>query len=67
MKVLEAVKDWRNPPHGRRQPGFDEWLKQQAKRRNNPISALDVALIGSGAKDGAANTEVLAYVEGLRE
>ena len=49
MKVLEAVKDWQSSP-GRRPPGFDEWLTQQAKRRNNPISALDVALIGRARK-----------------
>ena len=64
VKVLEAVKDWQSSS-GRRQPDFNEWLKQQAKRRNNPISALDVALIGRGAKNAAANTEVLAYVEGF--
>ena len=64
VRVLEAVKDWQSST-GRRQPGFDEWLKQQAKRRKDPISALDVALIGSGAKDGVANTEVLAYIEGF--
>jgi hypothetical protein len=34
MKVLEAVKDWQSSS-GRRQPDFNEWLKQQAKRRNN--------------------------------
>ncbi len=64
MKVLDAVKDWQSST-GRGQPGFDEWLKEQAKRRKNPISALDVALIGKGAKNGAANTEVLGYVEGF--
>jgi hypothetical protein len=63
-KVLEGVKAWQSSP-GRRQPGFDEWLKQQATKKTNPISALDVALIGSGAKNGAANTKVLAYVEGF--
>jgi hypothetical protein len=64
MKVLEAVKAWRSTS-GRRRPDFDEWLNQQATRKNNPLSALDVALIGRGAKNGAANTEVLAYVEGF--
>jgi hypothetical protein len=29
------------------------------------MSALDVALLGKGAKNAVANTEVLAYVEGF--
>ncbi|HWJ52989.1 MAG TPA: hypothetical protein VNT24_06400, partial [Propionibacteriaceae bacterium] len=29
---------------------FDEWLKQQTKRKESPMSALDVALISKGAK-----------------
>jgi hypothetical protein len=33
-KVLEAVKAWQSSP-GRRQPGFDEWLKQQARKKTN--------------------------------
>ena len=63
-KVLDAVKAWQSAPGGRK-ASFDEWLKQQARKRTSPTSALDVALISSGAKDGAANTEVLAYVEGF--
>jgi hypothetical protein len=63
MKVLEAVKVWQSVK-GRR-PDLDEWLKQQASKKNSPMSALDVALIGRGVKNGAANTEVLAYVEGF--
>jgi hypothetical protein len=64
MKVLEAIKKWQSGPR-RGRPAFDDWLGQQAKRKNRPMSALDVALIGRGAKNGAANTEVLAYVEGF--
>ena len=63
MKVLDAVKAWQSS--GRRRPDFDEWLKQQARKNKNPMSALDVALISRGVRNGAANTEVLAYVEGF--
>jgi hypothetical protein len=63
-KVLEAVKAWQSSP-ARGRPGFDEWLTQQAKKKRDPMSALDVALIKKGAKDGQADTEVLAYVEGF--
>lgn len=63
MKVLEAVKAWQSVK-GRR-PDFDEWLKQQTRQKKSPMSALDVALISRGAKNGAANTEVLGYVEGF--
>ena len=64
IKVLEAVKAWQSSS-GRRRLDFDDWLKQQAKKKTNPMSALDVALIKRGARNGAANTEVLAYVEGF--
>ena len=63
-KVLAAVKAWQSSP-ARRRPGFDDWLTQQSKQKRNPMSALDVALIKKGAKDGQADTEVLAYVEGF--
>ena len=64
LKMLEAVKAWQSSP-GRRRPGFEEWLKQQAGKKNSSISALDVALLGQGAKNNAANTEVLGHVEGF--
>jgi len=64
MKVLEAVKDWQSSS-GRRQPDFDEWLKPAGEAEEQPNFRTDVALIGSGAKNAAANTEVLGYVEGF--
>lgn len=64
QKVLDAVRAWQSTP-ARGRPGFDDWLRQQAGRTKNPMSALDVALIGKGVRDGAADTEVLAYVEGF--
>ncbi len=64
LKVLDAVRAWQTVPAGRR-PDFDSWLTQQAKKKVGPMSALDVALIRLGAKNGAANTEVLGYVEGF--
>jgi len=60
LKVLEAVKAWQKTPG---KQSFDEWLTGQAKR--GKMTDLDVALIGKGAKDASANTEVLGYVEGF--
>lgn len=62
--VLAAAQAWRNVPR-RQRPSFDAWLAAQAKKKSKPMTALEVALIGRGAKNGAANTEVLAYVEGF--
>ena len=64
IKVLDAVKAWLSSPR-RPRPGFEDWLKQQARKKRNSMSALDVALISKGAKNAAANTEVLAYIEGF--
>ena len=64
QKVLDAVRSWQSSP-ARGRPGFDDWLRQQTAQKSGPMSALDVALIGKGVKDGRANTEVLAYVEGF--
>lgn len=66
QKLLEAVRAWQSVP-ARRRPSLDDWLGQQASRRKGAMSALDAALIGKGAKDGRANTEVLAYVEGFSQ
>ncbi len=63
VRVLEAVKAWQSS--GGRRSGFDDWLKQQSKKKKNAMSAADVALISKGVKNGTANTEVLAYVEGF--
>ena len=64
LKVLEAVKDWQSlPVRGR--PSFGDWLGQQTRKRKGAMSALDAVLIGKGVQDLAANTEVLAYVEGF--
>lgn len=60
MKVLEALRAWQTSG---RKSGFEEWLEGYAKKSN--MSALNLALVKKGAKDAAANTEVLAYVEGL--
>ena len=60
LKVLEAVKAWQKTSG---KQSFDEWLTGQAKR--GKMTDLDVALIGKGAKDASANTEVLGYVEGF--
>jgi hypothetical protein len=63
-KVLAALRTWRNLP-ARGRPAFSSWLQQQATRRKDPMSALDVALVDKGAQDASASTEVLAYVEGF--
>ena len=64
QKVLDAVKAWQAlPVRGR--PSFGEWLGQQTRKRKGAMSALDAVLIGKGVQDLAANTEVLAYVEGF--
>jgi len=60
LKVLDAVRAWQNAPG---KQSFDEWLTGQVKRKK--MTNLDVALIGKGAKDASANTEVLGYVEGF--
>ena len=64
LKVLEAVKDWQSLP-ARGRPSFGDWLGQQTRKRKGAMSALDAVLIGKGVQDLAANTEVLAYVEGF--
>ncbi len=64
QKVLDAVKAWQSlPVRGR--PSFGDWLGQQTRKRKGAMSALDAVLIGKGVQDLAANTEVLAYVEGF--
>ncbi len=60
LQVLDAVRAWQA---GGGRTGLDAWLKQQQSKKK--MSALDVALVGSGAKDASANTEVLGYVEGF--
>jgi hypothetical protein len=60
MKVLDALRAWQASG---RKSGFEEWLEGFAKK--SKMSALDLALVKKGAKDAAANTEVLAYVEGF--
>ena len=64
LKVLDALKAWQAVPVKGR-PDFTEWLRQQSVKKKNPMSALDVAVIGKGAQNAAGNTEVLAYVEGF--
>jgi hypothetical protein len=64
IKLLAALRSWRALP-ARGRPSFATWLGQQATRRKDPMSALDVALIGQGAQDASAGTEVLGYVEGF--
>jgi hypothetical protein len=60
LKVLDALYAWQASG---RKSGFEAWLKGYAKK--SKMTALDVALVGKGARDAAANTEVLAYVEGF--
>jgi hypothetical protein len=60
LKVLDALHTWQASG---RKSGFEAWLKGHAKK--SKMSALDVALVSKGARDAAANTEVLAYVEGF--
>jgi hypothetical protein len=60
LKVLDALHAWQASG---RKSGFEAWLKGHAKK--SKMSALDVALVSKGARDAAANTEVLAYVEGF--
>jgi hypothetical protein len=60
LKVLDALRAWQASG---RKSGFEEWLKGYAKK--SKMSALDTALVKKGAKDAAADTEVLAYVEGF--
>lgn len=63
-KVLAALKTWQAlPVRGR--PDFQAWLKQGTTRKKDPMSALDTALVGQGALDAKADTEVLGYVEGF--
>jgi hypothetical protein len=63
-KVLAALQSWQAlPTKGR--PAFAAWLEGQTTKRKDPMSALDAALIGKGAQDAAADTEVLAHVEGF--
>lgn len=64
FRVLDALTAWQNVP-ARRRPDFTEYLRLQSKKKRMPMSALDVAVIGKGAQNGASNTEVLAYVEGF--
>ena len=64
LKVLDSLAAWQNVP-ARRRPDFSEWLRQQAVKKRDPMSALDYALIAKGAQNGSANTEVLGYVEGF--
>jgi hypothetical protein len=60
LKVLDALNAWQASG---RKSGFEEWFKGYAKK--SKMSALDTAVITKGAKDAAADTEVLAYVEGF--
>jgi hypothetical protein len=60
MKVLAALNAWQTSG---RKAGFEKWLRGYAKK--SKMSALDIALITKGAQDAAADTEVLAYVEGF--
>jgi hypothetical protein len=60
LKVLDALHAWQASG---RKSGFEAWLKGYAKK--SKMSALDIALVSKGAKDAAAATEVLAYVEGF--
>jgi hypothetical protein len=60
LKVLDSLHAWQAAG---RKSGFEEWLKGYAKK--SKMSALDIALVTKGAKDAAADTEVLAYVEGF--
>lgn len=64
FKVLAALTAWQNIP-ARKRPDFTEYLRLQSEKKRNPLSALDVALIGKGAQNGGSNTEVLGYVEGF--
>jgi hypothetical protein len=60
VKVLEALTGWRT---AKGKAGLDDWLKEQVKAKK--MTDLDLALVSKGAKDAAANTEVLGYVEGF--
>ena len=63
-KVLAALKTWQAlPTKGRRD--FQDWLEHGTPGKKDPLSALDVALIGGGAQDAVSDTEVLAHVEGF--
>ena len=64
LTVLDALKAWQATP-AKRRPDFTEWLRQQGAKKKDPMSALDVAVIGKGSQNAAGNTEVLAYVEGF--
>lgn len=64
QKVLDAVAAWQSLP-ARGRPSFGEWLGRQSQGRKGGMSPLDAVLIGKGVQDLAANTEVLAYVEGF--
>ncbi len=64
VKVLAALRTWQGlPTRGR--PDFQDWLRGRTTKRKDPVSALDAAIVGRGAQDALADTEVLAHVEGF--